>query len=289
VCGCVNSATYHRNIGTTFLWDSAISATNYFGTIGASLNVQHVDTTVPTGTSSTGVSWSASQLGTHVITSNTGWNQTPCNLNPATFASDHSFTAHSMVCKPEWYTGGTPAVNYHAPPSGEIKIVIPSAAFEDARGPAEQAAADWGAALGRTITVQPGYATCVASDPLCIGFLDDHGTRQNDPPGCASFDPATYATNGEWRGTTNIRFEPNWTGGHSDNLQHTIAHELGHYFGLWNRLHSSCAYTDTVMGPVSCYASQAPPTGTALGPTPSDASALLNSTYGTQVRSICGW
>jgi hypothetical protein len=66
-------------------------------------------------------------------------------------------------------------------------------------------------------------------------------------------------------------------------------HELGHYFGLWNRSDSSCTEDKTIMGSSGCYATQAPAPGTALGPTASDASALTNSTYGNQVRNICGW
>lgn len=196
---------------------------------------------------------------------------------------------HAMACKPEWFTGGTPTVNFHGPPMGDIKILIPSAAFEDARVAAEQAAADWASALGRTITVQAGYGTCGSTDPLCIGFKNDHGSLPTDT-GCASFGTASYnPTTGEWTESTNIRFEPNWTGGHQQNLRLTIAHELGHYFGLFNRLDATCTASNTVMGAGSCYAAQAPPSGTALGPTPSDAAALLNSTFGNQVRSTCGW
>lgn len=291
VCGCINTATYLRNLGTTSLIDPLSNpiSPHSVGAIAASTNVQFLDTAVPTGTASTGIPWSPTVVGEHTITSITGWNPTPCNLDPTTFTSDQPFTVHVMACKPEWFTGGTPTVNFQAPATGGITIVIPSG-FEDARGPAEQAAADWSAALGRNVTVQAGYGTCAAGDPLCIQLKDDHGTLPGDPAGCASFGTATYdPSTGAWQGSTSVRFELNWKGGHPDNLRRTIAHELGHYFGLANRLHSSCSQSGTVMGATSCYASQAPPAGTALGPSASDVSALVNSTYGSHVRSICGW
>jgi hypothetical protein len=232
--------------------------------------------------------WRPLQTGSTTLRFRNGIDQTVCSMTPT--EKIDTWVVHVLDCKPEWFTGGTPTVNFHGPSTGEIKIVIPSAAFESARGPAEQAAADWATGLGRTVTVPSGYTTCTSTDPLCIQLKDDHGTLPEDPEGCASFGTATYnTTTGEWAGSTSVRFEPNWTGGHADNLRKTIAHELGHYFGLQNRMNASCTAANTIMGAGNCYGTQAPPTGTALGPTAQDVSPVVNSTYGNQVRSLCGW
>jgi NAD(P)-dependent dehydrogenase (short-subunit alcohol dehydrogenase family) len=177
-----------------------------------------------------------------------------------------------------------------APSNGNIVIRVPSAAFEDARIPAEGAAADWAKALNRNVSVAPGYSTCNPTDPLCIDIKNDHGTQPGDPAGCASLGTNTYdPTTGVWGGSTSVRFEPNWTGGDPLNLRETIAHELGHYFGLFDRGHSSCTQQNTIMGPSGCYFTTPPAGTTTLGPTTSDIAPLVNSTYGHNIRNTCGW
>ena len=123
-------------------------------------------------------------------------------------------------------------LNMQAPP-GDITIRVPPA-FALAAGPAEAAAKEWSARLGRKIVVEPN-STCDPKDPRCIGFMADHGTLPNDPPGCASLKTASPDSTGAWTAGTAIRFIPNWNPQppagppHADNLRHTIAHELGHY------------------------------------------------------------
>ena len=151
-------------------------------------------------------------------------------------------------------------------------------------------ASDWASRRGRTVRAELG--TCGSDDPRCIGFKADHGTLPDDPPGCASLQTATYNPNtGEWGGSTAVRLIPGWatTGYDSKNIQGTIAHEVGHYFGLWNRLDSTCSASDTVMGPRDCYGAQPPAASDAIGPTASDADALKRSTYDNGNRRICGW
>jgi hypothetical protein len=146
-------------------------------------------------------------VGTHEESVQTFTTSTNCGMQTSSAIVTRTFNV--LSCKPNWFTGGTPTVNFHAPPSGAIKIRIPSIDFEHARVPAQQAAADWAASLGRTVTVESGYGTCSASDPLCVGFKNDHGTRPGDT-GCASLDTASYnATTGAWEGSTAVRFEPN--------------------------------------------------------------------------------
>jgi hypothetical protein len=207
---------------------------------------------------------------------------TPCNIQPLTHP-EVILNVNAMYCKPEWFTGG--GINYHAPPTGDIVIRVPSI-MKNAFGPAEQAAASWSTTLNRNVSVVLNDTPCPAGNPLCVGMNDDHGTLPNDPEGCASLGTASYTPTGVWTGTTTVRLSPNWTSGHPQRVQRTIAHELGHYFGLWNR---TCFFTDTVMGPWDCDNPAPPPADAPLGPTASDGTAASSSTYGNGVRQICGY
>ena len=208
-CICVNGTYYSRVLGATALHE--VTLPEYLGAVQP-LNpwaIQAYDTTDGTGTNSTGKLWVPSAtngLGARTFTSQTNVVATPCGLSPTSFPQDYTLTVEVLDCKPEWFTGGVPLVNFHAPPSGAIIIAIPSAAFEDARGPAEAAAADWATGLGRQITVHAGYTTCSPTDGLCVEIKNDHGTKEGDPPGCASFGTATYDADGAWQGSTSVRF-----------------------------------------------------------------------------------
>jgi hypothetical protein len=103
--------------------------------------------------------------------------QTVCMETPI---DSPSIFAHvtALKCKPEWFVNNPPTLNYHAPPSGTIYIAVPTA-FMSAYVAAQQAAADWANALGRNIEALPN-TVCQSGDPLCVGFKDDHGTRQGD-------------------------------------------------------------------------------------------------------------
>jgi hypothetical protein len=196
-----------------------------------------------------------------------------------------SRTVHVMTCRPRWFTPADNSINYHGPATGDVVIGVPPG-FTNAIGPAQAAAADWQAALGRPVYVLTNH-TCSVNDPLCIGFTNDHGTRDGDE-GCASLDTASFTGAGVWTGATAVRFEPDWTGAHPEALRRLIAHEMGHYFGLGNRL--TCGTNDSIMSAFSnCYTDQPMPVGTIFGPTASDASATLHSTYGDHVRTTCGF
>jgi hypothetical protein len=251
--------------------------------------------TPPTNTSSTGVLWGSTTEGTHTITTATSHNATACTFPSPPPGTPNPYTLHVMHCKPEWYTYLDPAKNLRAPSSGPITIRIPSINYEDARAAATAAAAAWSAALNRSITVEAGYGTCDAGNPLCIGFSNDYGTLPDDPPGCAGFQGSSpNASTGVWLGAGTVRLLPKRSGD-ATRFQRTVAHELGHYFGLWNELNATCNYKNSLMatpppGNNGCSSTDAPPADTALGPTPSNTSALLNSTYAAvQNRNICGW
>ena len=197
-------------------------------------------------------------------------------------------SVNTMACLPTWFLDdASKTINFHGP-LGPITIAVPTD-FEVALPAAVYAAAAWQSALGREINVEPNQV-CDARNPLCISFKNDHGTRQGDT-GCASLDTASYNPAGEWIGSTAVRFEPVWDTAHTDRLQALIAHELGHYFGLFDRLDASCADPDSIMTYVStpCYSADPLPSGKRTGPSDSDVLALLKSTYGSKVRTTCGW
>jgi hypothetical protein len=192
--------------------------------------------------------------------------------------------------------GGTGPVNFHAPASGDIVIAIPLnfPGASTAEPILQQIASDWSAATLRNISVQTD-TTCALGDALCVELDDDHGTNPNDQ-GCASLGPPEpgYSYNpstGVFQGRARIRLEPNWStsGVHADRLRKVMAHELGHYFGLYNLDHSSCTASNSIMkGTIDggCYSPNAP--DGVLGPTSSDSNMLL-AVYDTQPRAICGW
>jgi hypothetical protein len=289
-CTCVTTGTQLRwpsAVGILLINSHPLSPFSV-GPIYPNGVLQQWDSRVPGQASPPGRGWSTSTLGEATLRFTEFIFTTTCNILPSSKVVER--TAYVLECKPEWFTGGTPPVNFHGPQTGNIKIVLPSAAFENARASAEAAAAAWAKGLGRNISVQPGYQTCESNDSLCIQLKNDHGTQPGDPVGCASLGTATYnPTTGVWAGSTSVRFEPNWTGGHPDNLTRTIAHELGHYCGLWNREHASCSSAGTIMSAGNCYSPDPPPAGTALGPTSEDVLPVMKSTYGNQVRSTCGW
>jgi hypothetical protein len=284
-CQEVPSSQTYRSIGGSPI-EKLSPSYSYVGPVQPNnfFNIQTLDTRNQTGTASTGLSVQFLDEGSYSFKSDTPLGVTSCSFSPSN--REALFTVNVLECKPEWYVNVAGTLNYHGPATGPIVIAVPPG-FSGALGAAKAAASDWAAALGRDITAVE--TTCTAGDELCIELDDDHGTVEDDPEGCASLGPASYDTNGVWTGRTRVRFEPNWKGAHADSLRWTIAHELGHYFGLWNRQDGSCGYDTTLMKGGNCYGTSAPPAGTALGPTASDVSALVNSTYGSQGRSICGW
>ena len=287
VCMCVVNGTYLRYVGVAALHDAFLNPNSPFGSIVAAVNQTSMDSTVPTGTLTNGVTWSAGLAEMErTITSNTSWSATVCGFSPASFASE-PFKVNVMACKPEWYVEGTPEVNFRAPATGTVKIVIPNG-LEPLRGPAEDAAADWEAALGRDVEVQSGWGSCTATDPLCVELADDYPFNTD---GCAEFDMTSADQNGIFTGSSTIRLRADWVNAHVDVLRRKVAHELGHYFGLGNRLAGGCSNLNSVMasGWDGCYSADPAPQGAHVGPSLSDITAVTKSTYGNQVRSTCGW
>jgi hypothetical protein len=228
--------------------------------------------------------WTIVNYGTTTLRFKSSIYSTSCMLSP--IEKTTNFVVHVLECLPEWKL--EEGLNLHPPASGPVKIVLPSAAFESARGPATDAAYDWSQSLGRSVSVQSGYGTCETTDELCIQLDAEYVGS-----GCAGFAGGTYDTSGVYTSSGRIKFPSNWNSGspHYNVIRVTIAHELGHYFGLANRLGAGCGNYNTVMhySPTACWSSTAPSVDDKLGPTSEDISPIQNATYGNNVRSTCGW
>jgi hypothetical protein len=255
-------------------------------------NIQLLDTRNQTGTASPGHNVSLLNEGSYLFESNTPFQTTSCGFSPT--EREASFTANVLECKPEWYVNAGDTMNYHAP-TGDITIAVPSGLSSSAVVAAINAAkADWEAALNRTINVNLN-TLCTSTDERCIELRDDYGTLSGDNAlWCGEFRGTVPDANGAWYdGNSVIRFRSsslNAQNTHPDYLRRTMAHELGHYFGLYDRNHASCDNTMSVMAlGGGCGNSSAPASGYKLGPTASDISPLAISTYGNQIRAICGW
>jgi hypothetical protein len=287
----VTFGTYDRNISfVTLRYEppSPYFPTNYLLTnqgAGGTVYRQTIDTSIA-GSTNGPVIRTANVEGSYGFKFWVVTTSTQCNIQPTTHP-EQARRVNVMACKPEWWLEG--GKNVH-PPSGDITINIP-AGFEDLVGPAKAAAASWSAALGRKVDVVSNQP---CSGGRCVTVNENYvNPPPPQPQGCADFAGGNYNTStGEWASTGTIRLMPAWRTAHPNRNQRSIAHELGHYFGLWNRTQSPCAYPNTVMsappGP-GCYDSSAPPQDSALGPTSSDAAALKESTYGNQNRKLCGW
>jgi hypothetical protein len=207
---------------------------------------------------------------------------TACSIQP-TVHPEETLTINVDVCKPEWYVDG--GVNIHPGP-GAITIAVPSD-MGDILIPLASAVGDWEVKTGRSIHIDFGGSCAVSPpDPLCVRLDDSYA----GPAGtCAVTGGGSYnALTGEWTSSPLINFRAAWTTTDPSVLQKDLAHELGHYFGLGNRFHSSCSCTDTVMtasyGSV-CNSTAAPPAGCTLGPTTKDQRLLTNASN----REVCGW
>jgi hypothetical protein len=271
-----------------------LKLTNQFG--GGTVYLQSIDSSVPGSTNGPFLFWLTAE-GVHDFRESVATAPTACSIQPTNHSESHR-PVNVMECKPEWFTRqdsqGNPipgSANYHAPP-GPITIIIP-AGFEAAEAAARAAAAAWAAALNIVINVNMG-GTCSIGSGTCVTMSGDHGTLPTDI-GCASFRGAGSTSDGTWNDTGTIRLMSTWQDAHPNRLQHTIAHELGHYFGLWNRVDPSCAGPSTIMNGGAgapgggCNSSSVPDPAYPLGPTAADIAALKNGTYGQHNRTICGW
>jgi hypothetical protein len=147
-----------------------------------------------------------------------------------------------------------------------------------------------GAALGRTISVLPN-TECAPTEALCVNVSEDYGEAEGETDCGVLAPPAGYTSDGTFTTPPKIRVRPEWVDSDYDRLARIFAHELTHYFGIWNRIDGSCGSSDTLMGvspPPTCYDSSPLAPGTPLGPTASDV-LIISQIYGNHIRISCGW
>ena len=273
------------------------------GIVWGNNGVQEYDTCpatncTPVGTQSSEKWWWPSGVGTHTYTAistagggTSGIGPQYCNMG-ATYNEHEPFIMHATQCQPVWWMlGSSPSVNVHVPATA-LSLYVPSDMWDklaaDATKPARLAAAAWESALsskGISITV---VDTDCGSGPECIKLTT--GT----PPGsdCAEVQPASVDySGGTGTGVTTghsvMTLRTGYEGIADARLQRTIAHELGHLFGLNHYSGSgACTNGNSVMAPISDCSST---TGLTLSPTQNDILPSIKSTYGNGIRSVCGY
>jgi hypothetical protein len=301
-CTCIPSQTDVRNLGTTWLYDNgptsfgAISPTNAF-------TIQNLDTRVPTGTGSTGVSYTFVNTGRHTITSNTGWNATTCMLTPSTISAP-PFVVNVLACKPEWNINpnpNTPNV-MHVPPT-TITMYIPPNFWStlvgpSGNGPAVGAVNDLNTWLSGTgVHINIDSVDCEALGPSCIKVGEV--PADNIPNhGCAALDhQMPNSTTGEYTDYLTINLgDIYWPAATAARLQRTIAHELEHALGQGHK--PSCSLLESLMsspmvGPgqqfPTVFAACTQSTGMTSNVNDNDGLPTKGTPYGDQVRSVCGF
>lgn len=278
---CVDGTYYPRALGATKLYDSTFSPTTYFGIVQPSnfSNIMHIDTTVPTGTISTGAPWSTvlyPTLGEHIITSDTNVNGTPCNLTPLHFPAAQPLRVNVLKCEPKFW-------NRHLAPPGagnKIQLYLPTPAMDGAFTALDNARNSWNArASGTGIEFEIVRTPC-GSGPACV-------TIQTGSPGACGFtdgtpDPVTQ----EITGNASITLDTAWASFTADGRERTFVHELGHLLGLDNYADSpTCTVPDAAMQrQFACQASSV-----MHDVTVNDSIPVNSSVYGGNTKSTCGF
>lgn len=283
---CVTFFTVNRNISVLNLREVAPNLSEvYFNLSNNPPFKQLLDSSIP-GTTNGPRIWAADSEGTYAYKWWVTTTTTNCNIQPANHP-EQTRQVNVWTCKPEWYM--FQGVNLRAPLTN-ITLDVPIG-FEDALDPAQDAASSMGPLLGLGITINVTYGQG-CSGGACVTLNENH-VNQPGETDCASLQHGSYSPSGVLNSPSAIQFLPTvWHDAHEDRLQRLITHELFHYFGLHNRLHSTCASSNTVMGPSpspSCYSSAPIPQGALVGPSASDAGTVKYGTYGPQNRKICGW
>jgi hypothetical protein len=284
---CVDNGNTVRNVGVSFLYDS-VTAPFYFGAIAPSnsFTIQSVDTTTtpPVGTSSTGASFFSTTVGEHLLTSNTGWNATVCNLAPTTYQTDQPFHLNLVKCAPQFNHPKPPydALTVHlspVTPPTTISVYLPST-MSGAQAALDGAIADWNSHLPAGVQFASTNTAC-GTGPSCISIgkivLQNVCGDSN-----WNFDPAT----GEILSNATLSLRADWDQlpYSSQGLQRTFAHELGHFLGL-SDYPSPCGVSDAAMQDTfSCVSSS---TTTAV--TFNDYAPSSKAVYGGGSRAICGF
>jgi hypothetical protein len=206
---------------------------------------------------------------------------TNCFIQPTT-SPETTIDINVEVCKPEWNIYGSPTKLAHPPPGSPITIVVPGG-MSDIIPALTSAAGYWEGRTGATIHVALN-GDCLPNDGLCI-FVDETYTGT----GCEGTGGSSHDAAGQYTSPTTLNMRSNWRQSHQTNLTSDLSHELGHFFGLGDREHSSCSCASTIMSPVPagwvCNDPNPYPSNCATGPTLSDGRVLPRSSN----REVCGW
>jgi hypothetical protein len=247
--------------------------------------VQHYDTSVPTGTTSTGASWKTTTQGAFTFTSTVQANATPCNLTPASFAGK-PFEVSVVKCEPKWRTDPNDHIAHLVPPTppDPIRVYLDPSTLSAARSALDDAIGDWNSHISATgITFQRVDSSC-GSGPDCITVqaVPDLGS-------CGYRPPLQTDSNGGYVGNMYLQIDGSWNTWSSQSLQRTFAHELGHFLGIGDySTTSACDATGNaaVMQPnFVCSSASTPLTATSF----SDYRPVNNTTYGGKSRLTCGF
>lgn len=295
---CQASTLYNRTaIGSALKMNGASA-----GLVSGNSNVQNYNTCgngncTPVNTLSNGPAWSSSTRGSYTYTaiSNTGGGTSGngsqyCNMG-INYSENHPVTVNVVGCNPVWYEPGNYNVVAHVPATS-LSLYVPSAMWNKlastSNSPAQKAAAEWTSALsGVGISVSVVNSSC-GTGADCIEVT----TGSVDQGACANYVHGTPDLQaGAGTGvdqSPGLMTLPTGYGSIDDyRLQRTIAHELGHAFGLNHFVSDTfCTKNTSVMAPVSDCTS---PTGLTATPSLNDTLPTTSSTYGNHEQTSCGF
>lgn len=234
---------------------------------------QDMDTRVPNTTPGTIREW-LNALGPWRFLYQSTINKTDCNIEPG-FSPLKEITLNALSCRPVW-NEEQPRTWYL--PAQPISVYIPDT-MPELYVPADDAILDWNLAVAGT-----GRPSITRVTAPCGTGGDCVNVEEGGSIGCADTLPGSF---GEISLPSRIRFTAGWRTRPPSRNRRTMAHELGHLYGLGNY---ACPETESLMGPATGGCSSAPGPGTPLGPTPvNDVLPTTGSTYGNKVQKSCGF
>jgi hypothetical protein len=282
---------FTRTASSTQTYINGASGVSVFGNLG----VQNYNTCsgggcTPVNTSSNGPTWVPYTVGTYMYTATNvagggtiGDGVQYCNMS-GYYASENTVTVHAVACQPAWNNVGNPSVTTHLPPT-TISLYIPPDMWDRMVGAGDGPAIDAIMAYNN-LSSQTGV-TIEETDTPCGtgGNCIEMGWTTDTLSGCAVFTPSSInLSTGEIQAKSTMILRDTWANATDDRLQRTVAHELGHAFGL---NHNACNVPDSIMSiPTSCTQTDS---GMTLVPTTTDILPTTSSTFGNHVQAVCGF
>lgn len=272
---CQNSTLQIRSIGSSSVYDSSVSSQSPIGYVSPNGNVQLVDTTVPTNTSSV-VTFSSTIEGLHAITSKTNFSPTACAFSPSDGvpADNQPLELNVLKCEPKFLNMNGTVVHLG---TGVTNIYLPPQ-MSAAQSALQDAIDQWNAALSGVGVSFALTSNSCGTGPHCISVSSGSVT-------CGDSGASGFDSNGVITGGATLILRDNWATTMSDSgLRRAFGHELGHFLGLDNYT-SSCGVSDAVMQENwICEASNP-----VYNLQKSDYIPVANSTYGGKTQASCGY